>query len=246
MRLSPRQAITGSHMLIIKCHCLIDGGAEGEKPMKWHLSSGGLALLLLALAAFLGASPAVAVETTLCKVGEEKCAAGNRYANGQTLKAKWAGWELNTNLGVVDCLESELKGKTNALSGEPLPTEITEMSAKECSIPNLNPPQACAVTSVNLPYSGSLAWIAATLDGQWRWKSSGKGDPGFTVKCGVVISCTFTVTEPILEILGGNPAGVFGSEIRMAGFVGVICPATASWTPAWTFAEPKPLFVAHT
>jgi hypothetical protein len=218
--------------------------------MKRHLSTGGLALLLLALAACLGASPAMAVETTLCKVEEEKCAAGNRYANGQNLKAKWAGWELNTNLGVFKCLESELKGKTNAVSGEPLPTEITEMPAGECTIPKLEPPQPCTVTPVNLPYSGSLGWIAFTLDGQWRWKSSGKGNPSFTVKCGAIMWCTFTVTEPILEITGEtpakNPARVFGSEIGMAGFVGVLCPTSASWTPAWTFAEPASLFVAHT
>jgi hypothetical protein len=212
--------------------------------MKWHMGAGGFALLLVALLSCLGASPALAVQTTLCKVGEEECAAGNRYENGENLNAKWAGWELNTTLGVVDCLESELKGKTNAKSGEPLQTEITSMSAKQCTFgPNKNP---CTVTVVNLPYSASLGWIALTLDGQWRWKSSGKGAPGFTVVCGAIIECSFTVAEPILEIFGGNPAGVVASKIAMAAEKGLMCPAATTWTAAWNFAEPKPLFVAHT
>jgi hypothetical protein len=209
--------------------------------MKRHASLALYPLSLFLLLAGIAATPAAAVETTLCQQAEEQCA--NRYQKGQALEATVITWELENSIGPVTCGQSTVKGKTTAESGEPLPGEITAQELAKCSITVGGKVTACGgSTSVNLPYSSSLAWKAFSLDGQWRWKSSGAGNPGFRLECGAVMNCTFTATEPIAELFGGNPAAFGVKKIGMAR-TGGICPTSSNWSAAWSFTNPVPLYV---
>lgn len=200
-----------------------------------------LSLSLLLVLTGLAATPAFAVETTLCKQKEEQCKA--RYGAMTFEAATVAAWELENNIGTVTCGQATLKGKTTAEAGEPLPGEITAQELGKCSINIGGKVTACgSSTSVNLPYSASLAWKAFSNDGQWRWKSSGKGNPGFRLECGAALDCTFTATEPVAELFGGNAAAVAVKEVAMAR-AGPTCPTSAKWSAVWGFTAPTAVYV---
>jgi hypothetical protein len=209
-----------------------------EDEMKRHAA---LALCPLLLLFGIAATPASAVETTLCKQAEENCK--NQYPNGEALEATVVKWELENPIGPVVCGQSTLKGKTTAKSGEPLPIEISAQELAKCNITVGGKVTACGVsTSVNLPYATTLGWKAFSMDGQWRWKSGGAGNPGFKLECGALLNCTFTATEPIAELFGGMPASAGMAKVAMTR-VGATCPATANWFAVWAFTKPNPLYV---
>ncbi|MDX6625896.1 MAG: hypothetical protein QOE56_885 [Solirubrobacterales bacterium] len=209
--------------------------------MKRHASLALAPLSILLLLFGIAATPASAVETTLCQKAEENCK--NQYPTNQVLEANVVTWELENSFGPVTCAQSTLKGKTTAKAGEPLPGEITAQDLAKCSIDVGGKVTNCGVaTAVNLPYAASLGWKAFSMSGQWRWKSSGAGNPGFKLECGAVMNCTYTATEPVAELFGGNPASVAVKKVAMAR-AGTVCPTSSNWSALWAFTKPVPLYV---
>src|ERR1700749_186921 len=123
--------------------------------MKKSAAGGAVALALMLWLSCAMPTSAFGVDTTLCKMNEELCAAANRYPNGQALAAEGEVWELTTAIGNVVCDETSLGGKSTALEAEPLPGKIEALAMAEC---NLGALAACAVNPVHLPFNTALGW----------------------------------------------------------------------------------------
>jgi hypothetical protein len=200
-----------------------------------------------AVMAFVGASSAMAASTTLCKVNELPCAAGNQYLSGQAFAAKSTNALLDTSGTDVSCKKSTTSVKTAAQLAEPLKGEVTALTFEECT--TVGSGFNCAVTTENLPYNASLAVEAGTMNGKLTvTKHTGGGSPGAAVSCaGGALKCVFSA-EPVLKVVGGNPAEVVATAVKLTlttkeGFLE--CPKEAKWSANYIATSPTSVFVAE-
>ena len=207
---------------------------------------GLVAVAALALMASLGANTAFAAETTLCKTATDSpyCQAADRYPSGTTFKASPTSGKTRilTNLVNVSCSESTLEGKTSGKAGDPLPISISAWSLGNCQIYK---GASCAVTAVNLPYSGTFTWSSGSK-GTLAIGNSGKGAPGWNVECSgpPAINCTFTF-EPSASFEGGNLAQLTVAESTMSES-GSLCPGGGTFqAPTYTVSSPEPAYLAN-
>jgi hypothetical protein len=190
----------------------------------WSLALGAALLAVV----FAGASTASAGPTTLCMTSERPCQEGNRHPAG-AFEAKSTKATFPNSISTVTCSESVLSGETTAASGDPLLLTFTGWSMKGCSTASGT---ACTITAVGLPANGSLAWTA-DISGTLGVSNGGAGEPGWTVKCGFLINCTFT-GEPTLAVGGKTITASAEPMNRTGGF----CPATTSFTANYTISQP--------
>jgi hypothetical protein len=216
-----------------------------------------------ALAALVGTPSAFAAVTKLCKANEAVCSAGNTYASGTKIEAEtksggatWSGLtegsRFTTNLGTVVC-DSKLKGETNAASGEPLPASVTSLTFASCSISVGGGTTACEVglgtgSANNLPYKSSLEAFGGG-NGSLTAASGGGGQPGMSVQCGAILSCSFSEAPIALSFTGGAPmvAYVTANEVAFAiVMAGKKCPTRMNWLAQYFWISPNSnAFLTH-
>jgi len=194
--------------------------------------------LLLALGALGGGS---ASATVLCSAEEETCRRVNTIPP-TTIAAEAENVKLESLFGTVVCAESKIVANSTKEEGEPLPGELTELTFGGCEVPEKS---ACTVTSINLPYKLSAGWVS-NGDGTLTAKESGKGSPATKVECPELgLSCTYSATEIVLDVEGGNPALVLAKKEPLKGS-GFCFSASGTFSGEYEVTFPAPLFLAHT
>ncbi|HET8956431.1 MAG TPA: hypothetical protein VFN18_12305 [Solirubrobacterales bacterium] len=216
--------------------------------MKYLTRLGLLGIAVAAVVAFGGVGTASATE--LCTVGIEPCP-------GETLESAGTALEATTTLltitagasGNITCTHSLIKGKTTDAGGKGKDVEATIESftasgkgpGGECTNDlAFGGTASCTVSPVNLPWKAPLS-KSALPDGTMTWSSSGKGDPGFTVKCATqMMECIFSATKHVLDFKGGKPALLKAvDEPLVAAQEGFsFCPSKGTWDATYTVLKP--------
>lgn len=177
---------------------------------------------ILALAC-IGASPALAAETTLCKTSEGPyCASSNRYPAETSLSTSSGKVTLLTPIMDVTCSVSALSAKTTASSGAPLPVSVSGWSLEKCSDPEGT---KCVGEVKGLPYTGSLA-RTEEANGSLTLGSGGTGQPRLFVQCGSFMQCEWT--PPPLKLEGGSNAKFTIPKTSLEKKGGALCPSSAT------------------
>lgn len=213
--------------------------------MKFASKIGLAAVAALVLAAVLGTASASAYSTVLCKEYQQApyCKASDRYPKNTAISASSSSVVAETTIGNMTCGESTITGKTSAESGEPLPVSITAWTLGNCNFVGKSGSKTCTVTAnESAPYSGSLNRTSVN-NGTLNIGSGGSGNPGWTVKCGFYISCTYTI-EPGFTYNGlGGSAAMSATKVPLAKGSGV-CPESATLTGTYTVSSPQPARLA--
>jgi hypothetical protein len=206
--------------------------------MKYAKMLGLAVMAAMALSAVVGASTASATE--LCK--ENPCN-GTMYPAETAVTAQLktgAVAELTSPITNVTCKKSTTSGKTTTTGSatETVLGQITALTFTECTD---TAGEKCTAEAVNLPYKGEIHATGGG-NGTLTVSSSGKGNPGATVVCGLVINCTFSTALASLSVTGGNPALAVANKIGL-NLAGGVCPTEAHWDSQYEVTAPKPLFV---
>lgn len=201
-----------------------------------------VALAGLVLTAGLGASPASATETALCKNGTSVpyCPSGSRYPANTTLSGATSKLLVATSVLDFEC-KSELTAKSTSESGNPLPLSVSGWSFTnrqgEGGV-------KCTVEAKNLSYAGSLAHSEGA-NGTLTLSSGGSGEPRLYAKCGSFIQCEWTA--PGMEVRGGSGS----AEIRipkasLAKKTGNVCPSSSTVeTTSFALSSPSSVWVTR-
>jgi hypothetical protein len=208
-----------------------------------HLKLLGMAIVAVAaMTAFLGAGSASA--TVLCKTATSPCTGGT-YGSGTAINASLKSGtaaELTTSLGTVVCNKSGTNGKTTSAgggAGVAVTGTLEALTFEECKLGTTS----CTVASVHKPYNAKIAWTSGS-NGNLEVGTSGAGNPGATVKCGIFINCEFTTASAVLGVTGGTPALAEANNISLSRSGG-ICPSTSTWKAVYSVTTPSPLFIAN-
>lgn len=134
--------------------------------MRLTKAFGLAAIAAVAALAFIGTSSAAAAgEVVLCKELVTTCPAGSQWPSGTTLLYLWSNAEL---LGVLryKCEDATITSKTTALSGSPLPFELTAVAFGKLPTPTLGEgctgcPTGNAQVHVNKFFNGNVSVTAA-------------------------------------------------------------------------------------
>lgn len=209
--------------------------------MKYAKMLGLAVMAAMALSAIAGASTASATE--LCSVNAAGCSGGTMYPAETVVSAQLktgAVAELTSPITNVTCKKSTTSGKTTTTGSatETVLGQITALTFTECTD---TAGEKCTAEAVNLPYKGEIH-ATGSGNGTLTVSSSGKGNPGATVVCGLVINCTFSTALASLSVTGGNPALAVANKIGL-NLAGGICPTEAHWDSQYEVTAPKPLFV---
>jgi YD repeat-containing protein len=193
-----------------------------------------LAFTALAALATLGAPSASA--TALCAVKENPCRYESEFAAGTKIEAPLvSGTKATflTNAGNVACTTSVISGETTSGGAKEKAVEakVSGLTFTGCKFGETS----CTVTVLHLPYSASFS-------SPETFKMEHAEGVGATVKCGLLVNCTFTTKKAELKATGGNPAILTASKIPLER-KGTICPAEAFFDAEYSVAQPKPLFL---
>ncbi len=198
----------------------------------------------LVLAMMFAATAAIAAPTGLCK--DVECRLLTLYPSGTTVKAATNAGSPATiavgKLGEVEC-GSTVELKSTAVSGTPLPASVPSLGWSGCKV--VGSEQLCTVSSVSLPFGASLS-ATTSGNGTVSLESNGEGgDPGVSVACGSVISCTFSATSFPLSFTGGaaGTAKLTASSVTLPNRTGSKCGSGATLTAGWVVSEPSPTFL---
>jgi hypothetical protein len=215
----------------------------------------GLVVVVVATAALMamvGASSAMAENTSLCVTNPgtpfECTPAANQWASGTVLKGATGTTPEDARLATnikganVECMSS-VEGHTTAATGNPLAGVITALNWTECHIEG-EPTNTCTVASVHLPYNSAISWTAMNKGTLTATTGTG-GKPGATVVCGAVINCEFLKENAVLEAEGGVAGVAFAkaNAIALTIGAGTKCPTTATWTAKYILTSPTPVFI---
>jgi hypothetical protein len=210
-----------------------------------HVKILGLAAVAaMALMAFVGASSASA--TVLCNVSTSPCPAGGIYGSGQVIKGTASNAELtSTGIGFpnVICGTSKTETKIENAGGAAATVtgQVTALTFENCKT---STGIECKVEVENLPYHAEVHWTEES-DGTLTVKTGGTGNPGATVICGTVISCTFSKSLFTLSVTGGNPAHVTAAQVPLELTKIGACPASATWDATYVATSPTSIWVAQ-
>jgi hypothetical protein len=184
----------------------------------------------------------------LCKEATSPCPFAGKYPAGQEIAAEATAPSLKNSVDTIGCGKSTLKiaGKTAGSGTEPATGQVQSLGFFECKMKKLG--TSCTLTAINLPYKNEFDWVSVTSGTLTIKKSSEGGDPQVTVKCGVILSCIYSVEGP-LAFEGGNPAKFSLPEaqlkpIKAVGFE--TCPKEANWEKvSYQVSTPAPLFLTR-
>jgi hypothetical protein len=207
------------------------------------------AIAVSAVLGLLGASSALAAQTTICKASEGSyCLTANRYPSGTALQASASKVELGFNFfgipGTMSCIESSLKGSTSAQAGEPLPVSLTTWSFGNCTTSWNSENRSCTASAQYLPYAGSLAWTEGAK-GSLTVANGGSGRPALNIACENLISCTYYL-EPKVTFDGSSTASLAIAEQTLTIKNGAFgCATSLTVKPAtYSVSSPAPAYVA--
>jgi RHS repeat-associated protein len=200
--------------------------------MRRVLCAGGVALgALCLLVAFAGGT---ASATTLCSINVSPCA-GVEFKSGSKLKATASSPVFNSSIGTVSCETSTFEGETTSDGGEGKAVEATLSSLTFTGNCHLGK-TSCTLTTVSLP-SGT------TLSGEGGSGTLNLGKGGeLTIKCGILLNCTYSLEEVELELIGGSPALAVIYEHELTKSKG-ICPKSTVWTSEYKLQAPEALYL---
>jgi hypothetical protein len=195
----------------------------------------GVVLCVIAATALVGADVAVAAEgTVLCKENEEPCNPENRYLAPTVLEAKLKEATTATfasSVGNINCKSSTLKGETKEEEGESLEGTISSVTYAECKLGETS----CTVTAVDLSYAFKDVAVEAG-NGTLTELNGGSGSPGESVKCGSLVSCTFSA-ETKFTFEAGNPGKLKVEKAAVEG-KGLLCPKETTFTATYVLQAP--------
>jgi hypothetical protein len=198
----------------------------------------GIAAVMAAAAmALVGTSSALAGPTSLCGSHEDEC--DSPFAKGTTIVGLAENNPpahpllLNTNSVDVICEHSEIKGKTDAVLGNPLSGTVTSLTWSNCET---HGGTECDVTTVK---NGTMLLLRTGLD-VGTMQSHGTE---VNVDCGSFIDCTYGGL-PSLDVEGGSPAKVSAKNITLEETAGTFCPDTAQWLALYEITSPNPLHLS--
>jgi hypothetical protein len=165
--------------------------------------SGSLSLLLL-VASFAIAAPAMAEPTVLCQANEESCSPENTYPSKSTTLKGNAGWEgtwARFEVGgstVVSCPQGKFGLRVGDTEG-PLVGEVEKWWLLSCE------PVGCSAEAIpSEPPIGFPAEVEATGEGNGVVRVT---EPRLLVKCGklpFVLGCTYSMETMELSVEGGG------------------------------------------
>jgi hypothetical protein len=197
---------------------------------------------------------ALAAKTTLCHENVSACPASQTYSSGTTLNgetksgtATWGGVteaaKLATNLGNILC-DSTVGLKTTETAGEPLPGSITSLNFTNCTITVGGETTGCTIgggtgNANNLPYTSNMVATGGG-NGTLTATAGTGGNPGATLICGFLITCTFSKVPVALPVTGGAPmaANALANEIALER-AGGKCPSSSKWTARYYLTSPN-------
>jgi hypothetical protein len=214
-----------------------------------------LAVVVVAAAWFALVSPASA--TTLCTTepgAADGSCSGSKYPSGanfsaslnETTSVKFA---LGAG-GTIECIFSNLKGKTTSEggTGQPVAAEVTSWifgskseEAKNCALVGVT---ACTISdALNVPYESPFSHTTGTKgNGTLTFKASGGGgNPAMIVKCGFVVNCIFKAAEIQFSVVGGSGA-VATVTNKVMEMEGSACPPEAKLTAQYKLT-PSPMYI---
>jgi len=202
-----------------------------------HTKMIGLALVAaLAVMAMAGAASASAA-ATLCSTNTSPCT-GTVYGSGTKISSQLKSGTvatLTTSIGNVVCKKSSVGGATTNTTGH---GEISTLSFTECSLGTTS----CTVKAVNLNYTAESFASGGGNGTLTISPKAGLGSPGASVECGSFINCTFTSSDLVLDVTGGNPATIIAKEEELTR-TGGLCPSSSKWDAEYEVTAPKPLFL---
>lgn len=195
------------------------------------------AIAAMAAMAFIGASSASA--TVLCTTTAVPCSGGHAtsemYGPGDVIEGTATNATLTSNLATVVCEHSETKASIETTGGasSTVTGKITALNFTGCkTTTGVN----CDVNVENVPYHAEVHWVTGD-NGVLTVKTGGTGNPGATVVCAGVISCTFSKSLFSLPVDGGSPASVTANKVSLerTNFgVTPICGSEAFWDATYT------------
>jgi len=188
--------------------------------------------------AFVARAEAPPAPTTgLCKAFQSPCEQPNLYPKATAFSAESSNFSIenDTAPGGFVCSTVTLNGQTGAASGEPLPTNSSQLyPVSGCMIKGWISCTGEALSSS----SGSLSHIASSVNGSWK-----VGAIKWSFICGGFIKCTYTIpANSTLTFEGGNPATIRMKNIKLQ-IEGGSCGTTATVSGDFTVTSPKPLWV---
>lgn len=200
-------------------------------------------LVAVAVAAVLLAVPSSSSATVLCQAKAYACPTVGTYAEETAFSGTLeAGGEASfeTNLGTIKCKESILEGETLEEEGEPLAGKVTALEFTLCDVGETS----CTLTTEKTPYGAQVAY---TNEGNGTLTIGSKEKPvKLTVKCGLLLNCTYSST-PALTATGGDPMAVAGAAIALKAESGTMCPEKTTLTVTYALQNPSEgiVFVAQ-
>jgi hypothetical protein len=184
-----------------------------------------------ALMAMVGASSAMAANSTILCKGTGTCSA---VTSSEPITGSSTNAELTSNIVNVICHTSSTEFHVSGATGAPETGTANALSFGSCETSSGT---ACTVTTQGFPASATLEHIIPGVDG----KLTVTGSPGAKVVCGVLINCTFTTSKAELAFhgsVGTTKATAVASAIPLSS-TGGLCPKTANWDATYTVSAPN-------
>lgn len=208
--------------------------------MKYVKMLGLAAMAAMAAMALAGASTASATDI-LCETNTTPCT--SPVAEGGTITAQ-ATHPLLTGAVELTCASSTMTIEITSNDGTTDPmgkvTGLTWSGCKDLTHFGIG----CTLTTQNLPYNAEVVTPGPSLTVE---PGSGEGNPGATVVCGGLVSCTFERSDVTLPIDVGSPASVTANAVELEKTAGGgSCPEASIWDAEYIAESPiSSLFVSN-
>jgi hypothetical protein len=210
-----------------------------------------------AIALICATVPVSASATVLCPAQQAICPnpVGAPIPINGDLEAK-TNFVIENELGFVTCTESHLAMTIAGFGGAGMSvlTKVAEITANKCTRAGAGGPEACAVTQVNTGVLLEEQWNGVfTVENPWKTGAGSfavlkgmLGEPGYYVKCGVKINCTFLSALSGLSMAFGGGASPILVMVWPAKTMGTACPkAIPTLRANWRLSTPAPIWLAR-
>lgn len=214
------------------------------------------AFAVAAIALICAVGPGAASATAFCATQKENCPSplpvGTKISGAlQTGK----NFVIENELGFVTCTKSTITGAVTETGGKgvAVTARFSRLDAENCTRPNGGGTEPCTVKQIHLMAGMTEEWLGLfavespwkTGDGYLGLYANALGEPGWYVKCGANIDCTFTGgTSSISMGFAGNPSPVVALFFPM-NTAGTTCPKKIpTATATWRLSAPAPLYLS--